>query len=578
MKKLNNQGYALLYVIGVVALVLFMVATLTNFTMQRAFHANRNIYKTKDQVAANSAVQAASMELILAFENENNFGYVRTLEDIILDFESDTPAALFNRIEEQYPVSIKRDTVLIKNSAKFTITSQVKDAIASRSFYLTNLPSFLRFALGSSTDLNLNGGLYIDGDVYAGRDIYMTNQMNYIFDEDMVDPDNDTLKTVIAGKVAMNSNRNIYLGHNFYNCSATNLEDEGYSCFILDQINKTFTRTNFNNVTESVMFKDAFLNDAPTSLTYDQRFLNVQLDATVDYYLKDAVANYSTLTATNPVNKIEEMVTKINETSDTNWVPMLGTHDELIYSTDTRINQSSILFESHLDITKDFNYEKFYGTNMNWVIINGDLNITNKQTKAITINANFIVKGKVKITGNVQMNSIIYTLDETLIDDATIRRLEDTTDGSSPNTLILMSKGKLQFSKINSYANGFTGLSRDVQQSQYTVTPDIEGFFYTDSNAEIYAVSSYIVIRGGIYSHSQITDEVISGTTDAYGLQINAFRGSVRNQFTTMDDDPYDISRSRMVIQHSQDILKSQPKGLPLNSEFNYLFEDITIK
>ncbi|KHF29698.1 hypothetical protein LR68_01482 [Anoxybacillus sp. BCO1] len=54
----------------------------------------------------------------------------------------------------------------------FRIYAPYGKKVVTREVIITNAPSFLKYALGSRENVTLNGGAYIDGNIYAGKYIH----------------------------------------------------------------------------------------------------------------------------------------------------------------------------------------------------------------------------------------------------------------------------------------------------------------------------------------------------------------------------------------------------------------------
>ncbi|MCL3793364.1 hypothetical protein H6X68_12395, partial [Actinomyces sp. 186855] len=109
-----------------------------------------------------------------------------------------------------------------------------------------------------------------------------------------------------------------------------------------------------------------------------------------------------------------------------------------------------------------------------WLIVNGDFVLENAGENPLQIKGNIIVLGDLTITGQVAFDSTVYVDGDTSIYNTTI-------SGLNGKEVVLLTKGELEIARVNEFANNFS-----------LATPNLKGFFYTDSNAVIYAVGSYI--------------------------------------------------------------------------------------
>ncbi len=64
--------------------------------------------------------------------------------------------------------------------ARLSHICPLRKKVVTREVIITNAPSFLKYALGSRENVTLNGGAYIDGNIYAGK-IYTSQTSLTIF-------------------------------------------------------------------------------------------------------------------------------------------------------------------------------------------------------------------------------------------------------------------------------------------------------------------------------------------------------------------------------------------------------------
>lgn len=562
---LNKKGYVLVYALGVIAVIVLLIISLTNITLQRTHWINRNVYDIEKINKTTNSVEAAATELREYFEiyiNEDN----RYLYELDYEFQ-----IVFTDIESRYNVEI-RD--LTKESCEYPnnpdkpicnpvkmdsytyayeIVSSIDDITAQKKFFLSMIPSFLYFALGSQSDITINGGAYIDGDIYVNNKLYLADSLNYIL--------NGNLLNEYSSFVSVEDNNNLYLQNDtIYSCKNNDI----MPCYSNDNTNELFIRNedSFNKISSELEYSSTFLNTPPTVKKYTNRFLDVNFDSSYVYYINDAIKQKRII----DLNNIDtELTSFINE----------GLLHEV--SSISQINEQpdlSIIFKTNkTDINESITFDK-----NRWIIINGDLEISNYGFNYITIDANILVTGNITIAGNVSFNSTIYSLGEGLIHNASIKGIND-------NQLVLLTKDDLQFTKINQFDNTF--ISRfiyDPYTGLTTINPDIKGFFYTETNAQIYTASSYIAIEGGLFTNDFNNNDPNSPTdfienSNSIGLMINSFRGTVYDNHTSfIFHSSNNHTQSRLIIKHNIDIIKNQPKGLPLNKQINFLFEDTIVK
>ncbi|KFZ32514.1 hypothetical protein JS44_03260 [Anoxybacillus flavithermus] len=148
-----------------------------------------------------------------------------------------------------------------------------------------------------------------------------------------------------------------------------------------------------------------------------------------------------------------------------------------------------------------------------WLIVNGDLTLENAGSSPLQISGNIIVLGNLTITGQVAFDSTVYVNGNTSIYNTTI-------SGLNGKEVVLLTKGELEIARVNEFTNNFS-----------LTTPNLKGFFYTDSNAVMYAVGSYVNIEGGLFARGNSS---IIPYADENGLIINTYRGETSDSGTNL--------------------------------------------
>ncbi|HEY8365179.1 MAG TPA: hypothetical protein VIK84_06365 [Haloplasmataceae bacterium] len=559
----NKKGYILVYALGVITLLMILVATLSNITLTRSKWSDDQVKTVIESAYAKSQVEAASNEITTYFEKLNN-----KKENYLSDIIDDIYHNFFKIIENKYKVTITPLYSLDENqySYEFLISYSGDKVIAQRKLFLSVMPSFLFFALGSNTDVNINGGAYVNGDIYVNRHLYLADTTNYILDTTLYHDVPTSLFTI-------NPEYSIYFQsshHDILSCYDTG------NCFIIE--NDTFIKNQFISNPLDVLYE---VSERPITMQYYNRFLEVDFDESFLYYIKNDIIQKENLNLYPDIDRDEPIKDKLSH-----LLPQLVSDDLIIQVTDyNEINDS---IKKPVLIANDVRVETDLSFRDHWIIVDGDLLFNNyDNNQAINIDANFLVTGNVTISGNININSTIYALGEGLVHNASIN-----TENTNSTQLVLLTKDKLKFSKINEFVNTFDGIQ--LTDDGLTFKPTIKGFFYTNSSMEIYTINSYLVIEGGIFSNDNSNRELdINGEiiikeneyitkTDSIGLLINSFRGRVYNdtsspKLTFIFEKDDNFLQSRFVINYSTDILKAQKKGLPINKQFNYFFEKTII-
>ncbi|MGG1550668.1 hypothetical protein [Paenibacillus ferrarius] len=265
----------------------------------------------------------------------------------------------------------------------------------------------------------------------------------------------------------------------------------------------------------------------------------------------DAMTDYET-----KMREFKQYVNGLNQLGKAETGSILFRGDFTLSSTDfTKLTFSGAGKDVHDEIPGKSGY---FSTN--WFIIDGDLNIVNTSDTPIEVRANLLVTGNVKIRGFVKMDATIFTMGETTIEDASIQGLKRDKDANGiedsdeqPRELVLMSKGKILITRVNTNPNGTFKTIQSGFEASSNSNGDIQAldaFFYTDDSAELYGVGSIFWIRGGFFSKHNLT--------------INAIRGNA----TVLDDEiegeyEPDGIRSRFIISYNNEIINHQASALP---------------
>ncbi len=566
---LNKRGYVLVYAIGILSLLILLTATLTNLTMSRTLWVDKNVKNIKDISKANMQIEAASSELINYFDT-NLFENVISLSVLQADIQRE-----FNEIQNNYDVIIRDLTVEpceypvindlnpcydvnTDSTYAYDIIYVNEDIVAQRKFFLSTIPSYLYYALGSKTDMTINGGAYVLGDMYVDRNLYLADTTNYILDSSLYQK-NSTFLTV-------DTTNNIYFGKSLINKPFYSCKNNIIPCYDIETDPTKFLKSpnKFVQITESFEIPTTFSQNPPKIKYFTEKFVDINFDKSYTYYIGESIKDSSRTIDINNLN------TEFGDFISENLLNEVDSLNQYLDPT-----QSIIVREPVTVIDHNFSFNKD-----EWVIIDGDLKIEKRDIfNTIFIDANFIVTGNISISGDVQINSTTYSLGSGLIHSASI----NSSDHFDPtilkdNQLVLLTKGNMQFSAINEFDNDF---SKRFDELTGEFNPDIRGFFYSEGSVSIYTSNSYLTLEGGIFSndinnHSEDTT-YIDGT-DSVGLLINSYRGEVRRSagdFIFLPPESY--LESRFVIKYSPDIILNQPKGLPISEKANYFFEDIII-
>ena len=578
MNRLRSKeaGYSLITTMLVITIFFLLGLTVLSVAIQQARVTEVRVEDVESLHEAKTALDEAIGTLkakLSAEPNQSFFTEHQIFSPADLDrFLNDVQ----NELKQQYDVSwedISYDEYNIPTNKVFiravdlskTFADGSRQRTVKRRVFLTNTPSFLKYALGSKENVIINGGAYIEqGDVYAGNEAYVSNATNYIRRD-------GTLETAhVNGGLAASAPGAIwYVNSGLLSC---NNQEQCYK------------REGGRFIRQRDFFSAGWPENAagPVVQKENEDFIDVDFDWTV----KDKLLNAAGI---SPVNDQQEYVNWINnETYQTpqqlaDQLKKEGFFTVIVKNDDTPIAQiindttqqtdRPLWLEGDIDIA-DFDSLtiKTNGDEKQWLIVNGNLRLYGPSTKSAdssTVRGNLIVFGNLELHGNISFNSTVYVLGTTYIYNAKISEADQ-------KELVLLSKGMLDIARINEFENPDTA----------NLTPNLKGYFYTDNNATIYAVGSYLYIEGGLFARGggicpRDNDwSSCAPDADLSGLVINAFRGQVQEQ----NDEPGQLERSdeqrasRLIVKYNPNVLVDQGEGLPFVHTLSLVVEELVVQ
>ncbi|MEF3354186.1 hypothetical protein PV403_13510 [Paenibacillus sp. GYB006] len=384
-------------------------------------------------------------------------------------------------------------------------------------------PDFLKYTLGSESDLTINGSPYIQGNIYAGNKLRIGDKAEYYYQSENV----HTLFSSplqLDGEAHIQSLRQVLYTLNDSTKSAEEwLGKESGSEFIIPE--KQLRVRNHRkfvqlNVRESFVDKVIeSLKDSAIDRTLIRKHIN---NRTLGEFLQNYPMSY---------DAPDQIPTKpgVPEQSD----KPEDQHAWAYYKSQIeRFTKPEKSFIYRGDLTYDgvelagIEYES---KSDNWFVVDGDLTINNYKDTPIMFKANMLVTGKLQIRGNVQLDSTIYVLGPsggegyaTLVEDAAI-------SGSG----VVMSEGAVLINRLDAFKS---------------TTEVIQAFFYTDSTAELYGVGSILSLSGGFFAKGDLTVNAVRGET---------FAGNGVIQITPGTD------LVRFSARYNEEVYRQQQEGLP---------------
>jgi hypothetical protein len=541
---MNEKGYSLVVTLLIITIFFILGLTILSVAIYQARFTEVRVEDVESLHEATQAIEETIAEMKVKID----------------DFELSTPGkldmqlnTLIPALQQRYGVDIEdvTDDYKINRAKLFTrvylISKPHGSKTVERRVILTNTPSFLKYAIGSTKDVILNGGAYIDGNIYAGENAYITNVANYI-DNSQKYIEQTSFPT--ASKTSV-----FFVNRNSYSCDQQNGAN---SCY-------TFTNNTFERIKANFSPGVRFQSQSPSVQKEKEEFIDVDFAWTVKDKLLNAagIETFSQEYETYIDKSIDQL---FNELQDRFAVfDSVSSLRENIDSTNQSIilhsEDSSLFFLDHgeLDLQDK------------WLIVNGDLFLGNSVNTPTKVRGNIIVLGNLTISGDIQIDSTIYVLGRldspnvpgrTLIYNANIA-------GWNNKEVVLLCKGPLEIARINEFKNDFS-----FEQ------PNLKGYFYTDSNAVLYAVGSYINIQGGLFARGNELE--FAPDSDVSGLVINAYRGTAVKQGGSISFTPPPSldqkEESRFVIRHDKSVFINRGEGLPFVKKLSLVVDKLIVK
>ncbi|UII55056.1 hypothetical protein LS684_15530 [Cytobacillus spongiae] len=420
-------------------------------------------------------------------------------QDIINEIITTYSGASIANKSTAYNISNKDYTRVLEVSSEYAGGKSYRQKV-----YITAMPSFLKYALGSRDILTINGSTYFEeGNIYANNGLKISNHAKYIYDslDKKVVTEFPSVKETSSSFVLVESNQMEVCSFDCY--------QDGSSVSInwakLDPAN----------------LASAFNPNPPTYSTEQTEFIEVKIRETVVEKLREGgfqLTGGTSMTQTEIKDDLNDP--SVTGGSSVNIITSFGSSAIPNHQSD---KSYLYLGNAYID-TNSLTVDKG-----KWLVINGDAFFENVGSSQMDISANILVTGNVYIQGKIGFDSTMYVLGDTTIKNAELT-------GLSNSELILMTEGKLDISKVNKFNTN--------------IGSTMKAYLYTADSAEIYAVGSYISVDGGIFAKGH--------------LEVNAFRGETTDGVSDLIfNQNNDYLRSRLTLKNNKKLFLNQAQGLP---------------
>jgi hypothetical protein len=424
---------------------------------------------------------------------------------------------------------------------------------------ITTFPDFLNYSLGSEGTIYLNGAPHIQGNIYAGNQLKVSQVAKYRHNADL---EKLSLFPLIDGEAHIQSMNDLLYSRtgDIYDKVPT-MDDADYSS--LDNRVKTIVekaKIKKKTTFVQVNVEDSFLDkvaEASGSVENKKVFS--------DIYYGTVESNRSE----EPTARGTRLITSLQRPGgiSTLWMPMLEDFEDIATgdTEEEKEQEKHRLFEEAKFTLKQnlvglarstifIGNLKLDGVMLNqirdtsklnsssgahWLIVNGDLTIDSYSTAIIQ--SNILVTGNLYIRGKAEFDSTMFVLGKTDIVDATISGIP--TLGSGNKELVLISKGAILINRVEEFKNEATRL---------------RAFFYTDSTAELYGVGSIFSLDGGFFAKGDLIINAVVG-------KVKKETGSANFNF----DIQTEVESPRFIVNYNEQVFEDQNVGLPRVNQIN---------
>lgn len=517
----NEKGSALLTVM----LMLLIFTTLGLVIMSVSINGAKRTEIREDEIITNIDALTNVKEGIAQIEgfvqDENSLqtpatsiAYNKRITEFITAMESNPKYSIVD-ISSEYNVGDSQTRI-------FQVSSKTNSKINySQKVYITAMPSYLKYALGSRASLTMNGSVLINGDIYAKNSLNISNHTTYKYDSNNKSKITKLPAFVEKGNITIDS-ENSDVRENISLCNSN------AACYETIN-NELMQNTTLWKQTNSIA--DAFSYGVPTINKDKTEFIDIDVYQT--FIDKLIFSGFSENTFNKNMTK-DEISNALTDNFQTNkLLDPLTSFDEIKKSSDSI---KSFYYEGDAFIdTNDLTIDDY-----DWLIINGDAHFESEGNSQMKVKANILVTENVTMQGNLSLSSVMYVLGNTTINNANIdcNDCENVGTSNEQSTFILITDGELELARINKFSSA--ARNKNI----------INGFLYTTQNANIYGVGSLINVNGGIFSQED--------------LIVNGYRGDVKDSGSDLEFTPEESHLvSRLSITNDKRLFITQLHALP---------------
>lgn len=434
---------------------------------------------------------------------------------------------------------------------------------------LDSYPDFLKYAFGSEQTLRLNGAPLLKGNIYAGKQLIVTQTAeyyykgNYLTKSTIYPQISENTANADSGEVYVQSLDSIKYAPDFISEQLLQIVAPGDNQKFKEILGITADKVKIKEQKKFVQidvlesFWDKLLESGVVAAGEEDRFKQslekIKLNKTIwndegitdelegpdglvsllqdgtktrsehmrmpDPYELDPYPPNYTLQEKQKVD--EDNAIKVEEYNDLlNKIENID--KSIIYDEDLLIDTIGYKGINFTDEAKD---------SPKWLVVAGDLNIINNTGTIMNVKGNILVAGNVTIKGKIAFDSTMFVLGNTTVEDATIQ-------GLNSKELVLISKGKVLINRLDAFSN-------------HPVT--MKAFFYTDSTGELYGVGSRFSLDGGFFAKGDLTVNAVVGEVRSLSAQVP------NNDFVSQTAD----EKRRFEVEYNNQVYIHQQSSLP---------------
>lgn len=542
MKKLNQEGYALLNVLMVFTLVTILGISLLSITISSQAYVKHSKTYLEDMAKAEMLLEEASTEYEVLLESINS--EVLNAQTLLTKLSS-----LEAKIEQRSGIEIS--SRIIKDISetnnlfvqKVEISAPVGPVSSGkklkRTLKVSTIADIFNYGVVTNGDLILNGAVDIKGNIFVQKRLYLSNRGKFIQSSNEYYP--ETVYPSIQGDMTVKGlapSNQPYPAKYFYNSSATNTASP-----IFRPVTNTSSLSGY-------FVSPPRMRDAVVSTNQINILSQINEKHAAYTARRGQITNgldISQLSGTTTYNTSKKFLKNLELTGTLNVAGDVVLEGNFNMKNTSRLVSGGNVFINGLADLKG----SIVLTNPNsYVYINGKASLSN-----LNLEGQMFISDSVDIRSDLNTNGTVYIEKNTSIEN-----LSNLSGG----TAVILSNGSMLVANNNEYSN----------------TPKIiDAFLYSNETLEMYGVGSNIKIRGGVYGSNIILNATKGETRNSLGGRLvwigpgffdwewrydlnPALFNHVGGLYFEKNQQNSSI-KSRLQIEFKEDLILNPPTGIP---------------